>query len=166
MILGALILSTVTSEPAGYERLTGEYRGPMFFYDLTEKANKSFDIDLKIIGDPQSSTWTVKYHFARPRYQLEFHTGTADSTGTQWIEQSSKEKISFKLTNWKDFSENKSTWFEIERPMISERGAHNFRRRFTIKDNGDLWSEKWIQFKGKEWEFSHRMELKRIGKPK
>jgi hypothetical protein len=162
MVLASLILPLITPEQSGYQRLVGEYRGPMVFYDLTEKANKSFEIDLKITADPEATTWTIKYRFAPPRYQLEFHTGATDPTATQWIEQSLKEKFSFKLTNWRDFAEKKSDWFEIERPMISERGAHNFRRRFTVKPNGDLWSEKWIQFKGQDWEFSHRMELKKI----
>ena len=162
MILASLILWVVTPEPTGYDRLAGEYRGPMYFYDLTEKANKSFEIDLKIIGDSEGSTWTVKYRYAPPQYQLEFHTGTAITGETQWLELGLKEKNSFKLSNWRDFSQNKSNWFEIERPMISDRGVHIFRRRFTIKENGDLWSEKWIQFKGKDWEFSHRMELQKI----
>jgi hypothetical protein len=161
MIFASLLLASTLISTNGYERLVGEYRGPMFFYDLTEKANKSFDIDLRVLGDVQGSAWTVKYRYAPPRYQLEFLTGTADSSGTQWIEQGLKEKLVFKLKNWREFCENASNWFEIERPMINQQGVHEFRRRFTVKPNGDLWSEKWIQFKGKDWEFSHRMELKK-----
>ncbi len=162
MILASLIIAPLRTDVTGYQRLVGEYRGPMYFYDLTEKANKSFPIDLRILADSQGTSWTFKYRFAPPRYQLEFHSGTVSSMGSQWVEESLSDKFSFKLSNWNEFAENRTDWFEIERPMISERGAHNFRRRFTIKPNGDLWSEKWIQFKGKDWEFSHRMELKKF----
>jgi hypothetical protein len=134
----------------------------MYFYDTSEKANKSFQIDLRINGDSDGTTWTIKYRFAPPRYQLEFYTGLVSSNELTWTERSLQEKIQFKLTNWKEFSEKSADWFEIERVMINSSGVQNFRRRFTIKPNGDLWSEKWIQPKDKEWEFSHRMELKKI----
>jgi hypothetical protein len=131
-MIDALILANAS---LGYQRLVGEYRGPMFFHDQGDGKEKQFTIDMRIVADSDGSTW-----------------------------KGLNEKLSFKLTGWNDFCQKKTDWFEIERTMINSFGVQQFRRRFTIKPNGDLWSEKWVKPKDKEWEFSHRMELKRMAK--
>jgi hypothetical protein len=156
------MVSLAVLPPNPYLRLAGEYRGPMFFHDLGDNKDKQFDIDTRIVADETGTTWTTKYRFAPPRYGLEFLLGSASADGKQWTEQTLDEKLVFKLTNWAEFASGKADWFEIEKPMIRSNGIFDFRRRYTIKPNGDLWSEKWIRQQGKEWEFSHRMELKRI----
>ena len=161
MILQLLLASQFKNDAVGYQRLVGEFSGPMYFYDRMEKSKRSFQIDLKIFADEHGSTWTVKYRYMPPNYQLEFYTGTIDLSGNQWTERGLEMNIDFQASNWKEFTLGRANWFEIERTMPSKEGPYNFRRRFTIKANGDFWSEKWIRFPGKEWEFSHRMELKK-----
>jgi hypothetical protein len=160
-MIDALILANAS---LGYQRLAGEYRGPMFFHDQGDGKEKQFTIDMRIVADSDGSTWTTKYRYAPPRYQLEFNIGYVSADGAEWNEKGLNEKLSFKLTGWNDFCQKKTDWFEIERTMINSFGVQQFRRRFTIKPNGDLWSEKWVKPKDKEWEFSHRMELKRMAK--
>jgi hypothetical protein len=158
-----MILTLLIQAYSPYERLAGHYVGPMYFYDTFEKKDKQFEIDLNIDmdRDGKGMTWRVKYRYAPPRYQLEVQTAVPSLDGTVYTEQSPSEKAVFKLTNWKEFETGASTWYEIERKVLNDKGVYDFRRRFTLK-NGGIWSEKSIRFPGKDWEFSHRMELRKI----
>lgn len=146
-----------------YDRLAGHYRGPMYFHDLSDNKDKSFEIDLKIAKDADESSvsWNWKYRFAPPRYSLEIYTAQAIQDGTLWESRKPDETLKFNLSNWKEFAAGTSDWFGINRFYLSLQGPSDYRQRFTLKQGG-LWSEKWIRLQGKEWEFSHRMELKRI----
>jgi hypothetical protein len=161
MFVSALLLNLTI--PVGHTRLAGEYAGPMKFYDLFQKKDKEFEIFVRILpsADGTSSTWTTKYRYNPPEYQLEFNIQSASEDGNKWTEQSLNEKQQYTLSGWDDFNAGKTNWFQIEAAKIADKEIVQFRRRWTLNSEM-LISEKWLKFKGKDWEFSHKMELKKI----
>lgn len=142
----------------GFTRLQGTYVGTMYFHDLFQ--NKDLEMPIQVrFGE---GIYDTKYRFSPPQYSWAVDAIEISEDGTNWIERSLTERFEFKLTNWKEFVEGTSNWFEIERPQLTSNFVGLFRRRWTLNPNGELVSEKWLKASGKaEWEVSHKMILKR-----
>jgi hypothetical protein len=144
----------------GYARLAGSYSGPMDYFDTSDSKNKSFPIKMRIESFEDGISTATKYIYAAPQYQLSVATESATADGKQWIERGTQETLTFNLTNWAEFCDGTSNWFQIERAYISIKGPGFFRRKFSVH-SGELWSEKWVKSKEADpWEFSHKMTLK------
>lgn len=161
IVASAILLNQMTM--IGHSRLAGEYAGPMKFYDLFQKKDSEFEIFIRILpaGDGKSSTWTTKYRYSPPQYQLDISVCEALEDGKKWVEQSASEKQLYNLSGWEDFNSGKTNWFQVEMLTFFEKTPVQFRRKWSLT-NEMLISEKWLKFPGKEWEFSHKMQLKKI----
>jgi len=143
---------------AGFARLEGTYVGTMFFHDQFKKKDLEMPIQVRF----GNGIYDTKYRYEPPQYQWAVDSIEIGKDGTEWIERSLSEKFVFKLSNWNEFAAGRSDWFEIERTQITSQFLGQFRRRWTLKQNGELLSEKWLKANGSsEWEVSHRMVLKR-----
>jgi hypothetical protein len=141
----------------GFARLQGTYVGTMFFHDLFQKKDLEMPIQVRF----SEGAYDTKYRFAPPKYSWAVDAIEISEDGTRWTERNLTETFVFKLSNWNEFQTGKSTWFEVERPQITDNFIGLFRRRWTLAANGDLTSEKWLKPNGKDWEVSHKMVLKR-----
>lgn len=143
---------------AGFARLEGTYVGTMFFHDQFKKKDLEMPIQVRF----GNGIYDTKYRYEPPQYQWAVDSIEIGKDGTEWIERSLSEKFVFKLSNWIEFAAGRSDWFEVERTQITSQFLGQFRRRWTLKPNGELLSEKWLKTNGSsEWEVSHRMVLKR-----
>ncbi|MBL8049221.1 MAG: hypothetical protein JNJ45_11125 [Chthonomonas sp.] len=163
MMALALISLISIDHSAGFARLEGQFEGTMAFYDTFAKERRSFPISLRWTPFSDGATALFKYRFQPGQYQLSIGVISVSMDGTVWLDRNSSFEVErFDLSNWAEFCAGRSDWFQIETDRESEMGNSRMRFRYTFTKDGFV-SDKSLLWAGKSaWEFSHRMELKRV----